>query len=68
MKKFLKEGGVSKYDLTNEEFDKAIIEPVRRKDNTTELLIDNFITRNSCAGSTDITQQHNEKRKPRLSK
>ena len=68
MKKFLKDGGVSKYDIGNDNFDKAMIEPAKRKDNTTELLIDNFLTKNSCAGSADITQQHNEKRKLRISK
>jgi 5'-AMP-activated protein kinase catalytic alpha subunit len=68
MKKFLKDGGISKYDMGNDDFDKAMIEPVRRKDNTTELLIDNFLTKNSCAGSADITQQHNEKRRLRISR
>lgn len=68
MKKFIREGGVSKYDLASDDFDKAMIEPVKRKDNTTETLIDNFLTKNSCAGSTDITQHPAEKRKPRLSR
>ena len=63
MKKHLKAGGISKYDLSNDEFDPTSIQPVKRKDNATELLIDNFLTKNSC----DITQHH-EKRKLKISR
>jgi hypothetical protein len=59
MKKYLKEGGISRYDLANDNFDKKAIEPVKRKDmNTAEILIDNFLTKNSCGGSTEISKNH----------
>lgn len=70
MKKFLKEGGVSKYNLGDDNFDHSLIKPTKRKQNsTTETLIDNFFTKTSYGASTDITQQ-NDKRKTlnRLSK
>jgi hypothetical protein len=35
MKKHIKSGKLSKYDIGNENFDKSLIEPVKRKDNTT---------------------------------